>query len=173
MASTPFVAEIMAVPYNFAPKGWATCDGQLMPIAQNTALFSLLGVTYGGDGRVTFGLPNLNGRMPLQPGQGPGLTPRDMGEQGGVASVTLAPAELPAHSHVVKAADAASTATPGATVMPAVSSAGNVYRAPGTATAMAPQAVSSVGGNAPHENRQPYLGLTFIIALQGIYPPRS
>lgn len=172
----PFVAEIRIVPFNFTPKGWAACDGQLMPLSQNTALFSLLGTTYGGDGKSTFALPDLQGRTPLHPGQGPGLSLRDLGEAGGSATVTLLEAEIPAHTHAARANDEALGLDSGAG-----NSWGAVPRlqltkpyAGGTPNAvMNSAALAPVGGDAPHNNRQPYLGLNFIIALQGVFPPRG
>jgi microcystin-dependent protein len=173
MAIDPFVGEITVFAGNFAPTGWATCDGQLLPISQNTALFSILGTTYGGDGKSNFALPNLRGCSPMHPGTGPGLSQRSLGETGGTETVTLTAQQLPAHSHTAMTADAASAAVPGAGVALAVSAAGNVYRSPGVTTTLAPETIQAVGGNLPHENRQPYLTLTFIIALQGVFPPRS
>jgi microcystin-dependent protein len=166
--SSPFVAEIKIFAGNFAPTGHAFCDGQLMPISQNTAVFALLGTTYGGDGKSTFGLPNLQGRAPLHPGQGPGLSERFLGESGGDAAVTLQPAEIPPHNHgPLHVHDAVgTTGTPSASK--------NLARAPsniyGPATNLV--AMGDTVGGAAHENRQPYLGLTFIIALQGIFPSR-
>ena len=171
--SEPFVAEIRIFGFNFAPSGWALCDGQLMPISQNTALFSLLGTTYGGDGRSTFALPDLQDRSPMHPGQGPGLSLRDLGETGGSETVTLLEAEMPAHTHAVAASSTlADTPTPGG--MSFAKSAG-AYQT-GTAqnlVAMANAALPVQGGSQPHNNRQPYLVLNFCIALQGIFPPRS
>lgn len=170
----PFVAEIRIFPFDFAPTGWAFCDGQLLPISQNTALFSLLGTTYGGDGRVTFRLPNLQGRAPMGPGQGPGLTPRDLGEEGGSESVTLLASEIPAHTHAVRAngLDVADTNVPSPAASFALSSGGTLYQATATATA-SPAAVVNAGGSQPHNNMQPYLTLSFCIALQGVFPPRG
>jgi microcystin-dependent protein len=168
----PFVAEIRIVPFNFAPRGWAFCDGQLIPISQNTALFSLLGTTYGGNGTSTFGLPNLQGRSPMQWGQGPGLSLRDIGESGGQATVTLVSAEMPGHTHgLVAAAGNATTGTPSSTSALATASAA-VYGPPTDPVAMSSAAISPVGGTA-HENRQPFLTLNFMIALQGVFPPRT
>ncbi len=175
--SDQFVAEIRIFTGNFAPTGWATCDGQLLPISQNTALFSLLGTNYGGDGKSTFGLPNLQGSAPLAAGQGPGLSLRDLGEIGGEQTVTLLVSEMPAHSHSVQAATSGGTDSPagvtwgesrlGKTALP-------VYAASGpNNVAMSAQALSVAGGSLPHNNMPPYLCLTFIIALQGIYPARS
>jgi microcystin-dependent protein len=172
-----FLAEIRIFSGNFAPAGWALCNGQLMPISQNTALFSLLGVNYGGDGRSTFGLPNLQGSVPLQQGQGAGLSDRVLGETGGESSVTLLSSELPGHTHPVMAVAAlGNSVTPSgasfasgrngrvATKMYSAGQAPNVT--------MNPLAVGVTGGNQPHNNMPPYLTLTFIIALQGIFPQR-
>jgi microcystin-dependent protein len=176
--SSPFVAEIRMFAINFAPKGWAACDGQLLPIAQNTALFSLLGTTYGGDGKSTFALPDLNGRTPLHPGQGPGLSLRYLGEQGGAASVTLSTSEIPLHAHQLHAVTvAAAQVTPGASSGFAKNAAGQVNhvysQSVGGAQLMAASPLAQSGGNQPHNNRQPYLGVLFCIALQGVFPPRS
>jgi microcystin-dependent protein len=172
----PFVAEIRIFAGNFAPTGWALCDGQLMPISQNTALFSLLGTNYGGDGKSTFALPNLQGCAPLQQGQGPGLSLRDLGETAGEPSVTLLQNEMPAHSHSVQGAGGNDRSSPVNSVWAAGQKGfGNVYAPsnPATNLQMSPLATSIVGGNLPHNNMMPYLGLTFIIALQGVFPPRS
>ena len=172
--SDPFVAEIRIFAGNFAPRGWALCNGQLLPISQNTALFSLLGTFYGGDGKSTFALPNLQGSAPVHQGQGPGLSMYFIGQTGGEPSVTLINSEMPAHTHSVSA-----SATDGGDRSPAnerfaVGVGGvNSYAAPGAAAVLAPQATAAVGGNLPHNNLMPYLTLTFIIALQGIFPPRS
>jgi microcystin-dependent protein len=171
--SDPFVAEVRVLPYNFAPRGWASCDGQLMPIAQNTALFSLLGTTYGGDGKTTFALPDLRGDFAMGMGTGPGLSPRDLGQAVGQAAVALLPGEMPAHSHALRAGSSPTATSPAGNVMAPTASGANVYRAPGTAALMAGAAISPAGGSQPHENRQPYLALTFCIALQGIFPARS
>lgn len=172
--SEPFIGEIRVFGFNFAPRGWALCDGALQPLAQNTALFSLLGTTYGGDGRTTFGLPDLRGRMGLGFGQGPGLTHREQGEILGAATHTLATAEVPAHGHSLNAVASASTGTPGPTVALATTANGApAYRTPGATVALAAASLNAVGGAQPHENRQPYLGLNFCIALQGVFPPRS
>ena len=171
----PFVAEIRIFPFNFAPKGWATCDGQLLPISQNTALFSLLGTTYGGDGKSTFSLPDLQGNAPMHPGQGPGLSLHDLGEESGSETVTLLESEIPAHSHAVNAAPglvAGDTNIPGGNAF-AKSSNGNAYTAPGSNVNLAGQAVGPAGGDQPHNNMMPYLTLNFCIALQGVFPPRS
>lgn len=174
----PFVAEIRIFPFNFAPRGWAFCDGQVLPLAQNTALFSLLGTTYGGNGQTNFALPNLRGRLAMAQGQGPGLSQRELGETGGSETVALLPQQMPAHSHQLRAGTSSSSASPaGAAMAPAVS-AGNVpapvYRSGSpNRVAMAPDAVGSAGANQAHNNMQPYLTLNFCIALQGVFPPRG
>ena len=171
----PFVAEIRIFPFNFAPTGWASCDGQIMPISQNTALFSLLGTTYGGDGKSTFALPDLQGRAPMHPGQGPGLSLHDLGEEGGSDTVTLLESEIPSHSHVAQAsADPANAQAPNAQVALARSSGGSAYSTTTSGLAMmATQTLAPTGGSLPHNNLAPYLTLTFCIALQGVFPPRG
>ncbi|HYL76334.1 MAG TPA: tail fiber protein [Bryobacteraceae bacterium] len=173
--ANPFVAEIRIFAGNFAPTGWALCNGQLMPISQNTALFSLLGTTYGGDGKSTFALPNLQGSAPMQAGQGPGLSLRDLGETGGEPTVTLLDVEMPAHSHGVQAAAAGGLAGPGGNAWASgLKGHPGSYASSASATApMSPLATSIAGGNLPHNNMPPYLCLTFIIALQGVFPARS
>jgi microcystin-dependent protein len=170
----PFVAEIRIFPFNFPPVGWAFCNGQLLPISQNTALFSLLGTTYGGDGKSTFALPNLQGASPMHPGQGPGLSDRDLGESGGSEIVTLLESEIPAHAHTAQANGAsADLQGPDPARVLARSSGGSAYRTSTAGlTALGPQALSPAGGGQPHNNLQPYLTLNFCIALQGIFPPR-
>jgi microcystin-dependent protein len=165
----PFVGEIRIVGFNFSPTGWAFCDGQLIPIAQNTALFSLLGTMYGGNGTTHFALPNLQGRVPLQAGQGPGLTQRDQGVPGGSETVTLVGSALPPHSHPLNATTTAASATSPAGALPAAS-ARPAYGAAGNNVSLAPESVTPVGGDGPHNNMQPYLTLNCCIALQGIYP---
>ena len=170
-----FVAEVRIFPFNFAPTGWAKCNGQLLPISQNTALFSLLGTTYGGDGKSTFALPNLQGSAPMHPGQGQGLSLRDLGQMSGVENVTLLVSEIPAHTHAVNAtASVADTPLP-ADAVPAQSVGDPRYAAigAGPATTFAPQATPPAGGGLPHTNMQPYLTLNFCIALQGTFPPRT
>ncbi|MFZ6026723.1 MAG: phage tail protein [Chloroflexota bacterium] len=171
----PFVAEIRIFPFNFAPRGWAFCDGQIMPISQNTALFSLLGTTYGGDGRSNFALPDLQGRAPMHPGQGPGLSLHDIGETGGTETVTLLTSEIPAHSHTLSAVNRLpDTRTPLAGVALARSKGGNAYQAATTNLAvMNAEALATAGNGTPHNNMMPYLTFSFCIALQGIFPPRS
>ena len=169
----PFVAEIRIFPFNFAPKGWAWCDGQLMPLSQNTALFSLLGTTYGGDGKSNFALPNLQGSAPMHPGQGPGLSLHDLGETGGSETVTLLQSEIPAHSHAVSASQADGTSQTPAGEKLATGVAIGQYAVPGALTQLSPSALTPAGGDQPHNNLQPYLTLNFNIALQGVYPPRT
>jgi len=173
----PFLGEVRMFTGNFPPSGWAYCDGAILPISQNTALFSLLGTFYGGNGTSNFALPNLQGSFALHAGAsaGPGLTPRGLGETGGSASVTLTSAQIPAHAHALEAVPGASTGTPGNTVSLAPSSNGTpMYRAPDTVYLnMNAATAGSTGGGTPHGNLQPYLSLSFIIALQGIYPARS
>ncbi len=172
--SNPFVAEIRIFPFNFAPKGWAFCDGQILPLSQNTALFSLLGTTYGGDGKSNFALPNLQGCAPMHPGQGPGLSLHDLGETGGEDTVTLLDSEMPAHSHQLSGSVGRGSAvnTPGGTSLLTASQGGLVYTTPPANTAMARQGTSVNGGSQPHDNLMPYLALNFCIALQGVFPPR-
>jgi microcystin-dependent protein len=173
----PFVAEIRMFSGNFAPVGWALCNGQLLPIAQNTALFSLLGTTYGGDGRSTFALPNLQGSVPVQQGQGAGLSLYALGQTGGETAVTLLPSQLPSHSHLPMgvAANGDSGAPAGETWAESSFGKGMTswYSTAAPNSTMSPQAVGQAGANLPHNNMPPYLCLTFIIALQGVYPPRS
>lgn len=173
--SDPFIAEIRAFPFNFVPKGWAACNGQLLSIRENTALFSLLGITYGGDGRSTFGLPNLQGAVAMHPGTGPGLTPRSLGETGGTATVTLQASQMPAHSHGLRASNEPGEDREVSGRVTARSLGGPLYAAPGNATpvTLAPEAVTPVGDNQPHNNMMPYLVMNYCIAVQGLYPPRG
>jgi microcystin-dependent protein len=170
----PFVAEIRILPFNFAPKGWAFCDGQLLPLSQNTALFSLLGTTYGGDGKSNFALPDLQGRAALHPGQGPALSLRDLGELGGSETVDLLQSEIPSHTHTLKAdlLDQADTNVPSPNATFAQSASGTLYQTAQN-VALADNALLPTGGGLPHNNLQPYLTLNFSIALQGVFPPRS
>lgn len=177
----PFVAEIRIYPFNFAPTGWAFCNGQLLPLSQNTALFSLLGTVYGGDGKSTFALPDLQGRVTMQPGQGQGLSLHDLGEQGGSDTITLLESEMPVHTHSQMAhGDEAVSANPSGQMLAKGlwddgTAAGVVgaYSSQVPNTTMAPQALAPAGGSLPHNNLMPYLALNFCIALQGVFPPRS
>jgi microcystin-dependent protein len=165
----PFLSEIKIMSFGFAPRGWATCDGQVLPINQNQALFSLLGTTFGGDGRVNFALPNLQGRAPMHVGSG-----HSLGERGGESSHTLSISELPTHVHVASASSAAATAgAPNNTRVLSQSAGANAYAAATNLTAMASNALTSVGGSQAHLNMQPFLILNFCIALQGIFPSRT
>lgn len=172
----PFVAEIRIFPFNFAPKGWAFCDGQLLALSQNTALFSLLGTTYGGNGKSNFGLPNLQGNAPMHPGQGPGLSLHDLGETGGSDTVSLLESEMPAHSHTVNCisgrVSGQVTAPAGALLAKSGGNPANAYINTGTQQ-MGANMVAPAGGDQPHNNLQPYLTLNFCIALQGVFPPRT
>jgi microcystin-dependent protein len=173
--SDPFVAEIRIFPFNFAPRGWAWCDGQLLPLSQNTALFSLLGTTYGGNGKSNFALPNLQGRAPMHPGQGPGLSLHDLGEQGGSETVTLLESEIPAHSHTLRASsDVGDSFAPNPSTSLAASTGAAAYQPSATSLVqLAPEALLPAGGDQPHNNLQPYLTFYFCIALQGVFPPRG
>jgi microcystin-dependent protein len=175
--SDPFVAEIRIFPFNFAPTGWAFCNGQLLPISQNTALFSLLGTYYGGDGKSNFALPDMQGNAPMQQGQGAGLSQRFLGEMGGEDSVTLLQTEIPVHTHQMMATDQpGQLEAPNNTAILARSAGGFAYSTTysgGQVANMAFQALAPYGGSLPHNNLQPYLTLNFCIALQGVYPPRS
>lgn len=172
-SADPYLGELMLVPFNFAPRGWAFCNGQLLPINQNTALFSLLGTTYGGNGVTNFALPNLQGRVAIHEGQGLGLGYRTLGESGGEQAHTLALTALPAHTHTARAGSSTATsAGPTAALVPAHNPAlipewGTVANA-----AMGVGAITNAGGGQSHPNLQPYLVLHYVIALQGIYPPR-
>ncbi|HYN14460.1 MAG TPA: tail fiber protein [Terriglobales bacterium] len=177
--ANPFVAEIRMFAGNFAPTGWALCNGQLMPISQNTALFSLLGTTYGGDGKSNFALPNLQGSAPMHPGQGPGLSLHDLGESGGTETVTLLQTEIPAHSHSANCLNGTAGDSNNPILWAKTAGASRQQPPPNYATTgpasvpMNPQAIGVTGGNLPHNNMSPYLAVSFIIALQGVYPPRS
>ena len=170
-----FLAEIRIFPFNFAPTGWAFCDGQLMPIIQNTALFSLLGTTYGGNGTTNFALPNLQGSAPIGPGQGTGLSLRDIGETGGEPTVELLQSEVPTHVHSLQASNQNGTLNqPGPQNSLARTDPAFAYTPTGVATKLAAGALGgAVGGNAPHNNMMPYLTLNFCIALEGYFPPRT
>ena len=169
----PFVAEIRIVPFNFAPQGWAWCDGQLLPLSQNTALFSLLGTTYGGNGKSNFALPDLQGRAPMMPGQGPGLSVYDLGQTGGAETVSLQVSEMPWHTHMLRGGDAAGPAGADPADTSLGASPARAYASATPTEAMAAEAVSVTGNGQPHNNMPPYLTAHFIIALQGVFPPRS
>jgi microcystin-dependent protein len=171
----PFIGQILLFAGNFAPRGWALCQGQLLPIAQNSALFSILGTTYGGDGRTTFALPDLRGRVPVSSGQGPGLSPYTLGENGGTEQVTLLSTQMPAHTHVLVANNTAGTrAEPEGNVLAAESAgATQIYSDASATVTMNPVSISATGGSQPHSNLQPFLCLNYIIALEGIYPSRN
>ena len=173
----PFVAEIRIFPFNFAPKGWAFCDGQILPLSQNTALFSLLGTTYGGDGKSNFALPNMQGNAPMHPGQGPGLSLHDLGEAAGEEFVSLLESEIPSHSHTMMClpAPANRTAAVGNAIARVQGLTGPYVAASPlpVLTNMADSTIAPAGGDQPHNNMQPYLTLNFCIALQGVYPPRT
>lgn len=172
----PFIGQMIMTGFNFAPRGYALCSGQLLSIAQNTALFSLLGTYYGGDGRVTFGLPDMRGRIPNHQGQGLGLTPRTLGEQSGAETVTLISSEMPTHNHQVMTTNVAGALpSPGGNFI-AASSDGNAsasFRPTSDGSTLNPQTVGLAGGSQPHPNMQPYLVISFSIALEGIYPSRN
>ncbi len=178
--SDQFLAEIRIFPFNFPPTGWAFCNGQLMPLSQNTALFALLGTTYGGDGKSTFALPNMQDNAPMQPGQGQGLSLRDLGEMSGVESITLLESEIPFHTHALQAvtADATVASPDGAILSQGVwnfqgdSGVIAMYTTTAPNVNMAPTTIAVAGGGLPHNNMQPYLTLNFCIALQGIFPQR-
>lgn len=175
--TAPFIAEIRMFAGNFAPRNYAFCSGQILPISQNTALFSLLGTTYGGNGTTNFALPDLRGRAPMHPGNGPGLTPRVLGEVGGENSVTLLSTEMPLHTHSISGAviaNSSPTGTPASNTLFTNASPNQLYGAVlGTPVNLAPQSITLTGGSLPHNNTQPYLAITFIIALQGIFPARN
>lgn len=170
--SDPFVGEIRLFAGNFAPVNWALCNGQLMSIAQNTALFSLLGTQYGGNGQTTFALPDLRGRVPLHQGQGPGLSPRSIGEQAGAETVTLLASQIPSHSHALRASTAAAAgSTPAGALLGATSV--NSYDNSAAGVAMANGAIGTSGGSQPHDNMAPTMALNYIIALFGVFPSRN
>jgi microcystin-dependent protein len=174
----PFIGEIRIWANNFAPRNWAFANGQLLPIAQNTALFSIYGTIYGGDGRTTFGLPNLQDRAPMHEGTGPGLSPRSLGQSGGTSTITLTEAQMPAHSHAAHGAKAPAV---GDNDDPSTASwfaqfsgaNGDGYGAPGTLANMAPEICALTGGNQSHQNMQPFQVLQMCVALVGLYPTRD
>lgn len=167
----PFLGELRLVGFTFPPRGWANCDGQLISIQQNTALFALLGTTYGGNGTTTFALPDLRGRVPMHHGQGAGLSPHSQGEVAGTETVTLIGTQMPPHTHAISAASTADSKNPNGK-FPAVTSAGSSYGS-NPNLVMAPQMAAPAGGGQPHNNMQPYLALKWIIAMEGIFPSRN
>jgi microcystin-dependent protein len=173
----PYIGEIRPLAFNFAPVGWAMCNGQLLPISQNTALFSILGTMYGGDGKSTFALPNLQGQIPVHRGQAPGFAEYDQGQTSGLAQVGLLASEMPAHSHAVNvhSSDVGDSIAPGNNTMRLASSdGGKLYHAAASGPAqLGPQSISPTGGNQPHNNLMPYLTINFCIALVGVFPPRQ
>ncbi len=171
----PFVAEIRIFPFNFPPKGWAWCDGQLLPLSQNVALFSLLGTTYGGNGASNFALPDLQGRAPMHPGQGPGLSLHDLGETGGSETVSLLESEIPSHAHTLRAdADPATRSAPGGHILAgSIGTSAFQSTTNSNLTQLADTALAPAGGDMPHNNLQPYLTFYFCIAMQGVFPPRT
>jgi microcystin-dependent protein len=174
MPSEPFIGEIYMGGMNFAPRGFATCQGQILSIAQNTALFSLLGTTFGGNGQTTFALPDLRGRVPMGWGQGPGLSPRTLGEVGGSETVTLLTTQMPAHNHGFNAvSDAGDTSAPSGAFLANTGALDREYKASGTSVQMNPAAVGAAGGSQPHDNLPPFLVLNFYIAVEGIFPSRN
>lgn len=170
----PFIGEIKLVPYNFAPQGWAFCNGQLMAISQNTALFSLLGTTYGGDGQTTFGLPNLQGKVAVTQGQATSGSNYTLGETAGVPTVTLTTQQMPTHTHQIAVSNVAGTqiSPVGHVLAVAPGAVGNVYDPVGKGT-IAGNPLNPAGGSQPHDNHQPYLVLNYIIALEGVFPARN
>jgi microcystin-dependent protein len=171
--SEPFVGEIRMFAGNFAPVGWAFCDGQLMAISENDALFALLGTTYGGDGQVTFGLPDLRGRIPIHAGAGPGLSPHQLGAMGGAEQVTLTTNQLASHTHTMRASSQNSTQTSGQNSVLGQPTSIDIYRVTAPDTNLAGGAISFVGGSQSHQNEQPFLCVHFIIALFGIFPSQN
>ena len=173
--SQPFLGQVIPVGFNFAPQGWALCDGSLLPISQNSALFSLIGTYYGGDGVTTFGLPDLRGRVIAGAGSGPGLSPYAIGQPGGQEAVSLSANQLAGHTHVMVAAPSAELADPASNAVFGTNTTTGVAitATSGTQTSLIGTTVSQTGGSAPHENRQPYTTINYIIALNGIYPSRS
>jgi microcystin-dependent protein len=172
-ADEPFLGQILIVSFSFAPKGWALCNGQLLPINQNQALFALLGTTFGGDGRQTFALPDLRGRVPIHMGQGPGLQPYTLGERGGQEVVTLTVSQLPAHTHPLLGQSALGTSASPAGAVWAAQSRLNVYSAASPDTQMGAASISTSGGSAPYDNHSPYLTVNYVIALVGVFPSRN
>ncbi len=173
--SEPFIAEIRIFAGNFAPRSWAFCNGQLLPVSQNTALFSLIGTTYGGDGRTTTALPNLEGRVPMHPGRGPGLSSKRLGQRGGTETVTLTEAQMPNHTHTLRCNQGGRG---GGSKVPTnntlnQAAGGLAYHSSSNLTGMATSSLDKAGGSQSHTNMQPFLTMNYIIALQGLYPSRS
>jgi microcystin-dependent protein len=172
--SEPFLGEVRLFSFNFAPRGWAFCRGQILAVAQNTTLFTLLGTTYGGDGRTSFALPNLQGYIPVGSGQGPGLSSYVLGQQGGSATVTLLTTNLAPHSHTLPAGTAATTPTPAANTFLGAGARGKtIYATTTDGTTMNPAFVNPAGGGQPHNNMMPYVAMNYCICLQGIFPTRN
>jgi len=171
--TAPWLGEIALVPYNYAPTGWAMCNGQLLSISQNTALFSLLGTTFGGNGTSNFALPDLRGRAPIHAGQGTGLALRDLGEMGGEENHTLATGEMPAHNHTLEADGAVGSSDSPAGAVPAKNGAGIPQYSTHPVTPMNAGGVGLTGGGLPHNNMPPYLVMNYVIALNGAFPPRT
>jgi microcystin-dependent protein len=172
--SEPFLGEILMFGGNFAPRGYAFCDGQLLSIAQNTALFALVGTTYGGNGTITYALPDLRGRVPVHQGSGPGLAPVSMGQTGGAETVTLTQNQMPPHSHQANGSVLGSQVSPNGAFWSTDPSGGTgAYSTANPDATMASDAITMAGGSQPHENRQPYLVINYIIALQGVFPSQS
>ena len=171
----PFIGQIITTGFNFAPIGYALCDGQILPISQNTALFSLLGTQFGGNGQTTFALPDLRGRIPVHQGQGPGLTPRTMGESAGEENHTLISTEMPMHNHLMMTVNVAGAlGTPNGNFLAASSNNQTaIYRPTSDGSSLNPQSISLAGGSQPHNNMEPYLVISFSIALEGIFPSRN
>jgi microcystin-dependent protein len=172
-ATEPFIGQLALVPYNFAPKGWALCNGQLLPINQNQALFSLLGTTYGGNGTTTFALPDLRGRVPVSSGQGPGLSNYDLGGMGGAETHTLTLNEMPAHTHMLGADTSVGTTERPGGALPSRNAAGVPQYGSAATTQLSAAAVQPSGSGLPHDIRQPYVTLNWIIALTGVFPARN
>lgn len=179
----PFIGEIRMWACDFAPRNWAFCNGELMPISQHTVLYAVIGTLYGGDGRATFGLPNLQGRAPMHPGQGPGLTHRQLGQMGGAAEILLTEAQMPAHTHTLRGSTATADApSPQGAALATGSTVGteaqtkppNFYQTdPSDLVQLAPDSLQATGGSLPHYNMQPYQCVNFCIALEGLFPSRS
>ncbi len=172
-AQEPFIGEVVMFAGNFAPRGWAFCEGQLLPISNYQALFSILGTTYGGDGRTTFALPDLRGRVPLQPGNGPGLSSYRLGQKGGFEGVRLTQAQMPSHTHQIQGTDARGDQEAPGGAVPAKKNRDKDYKGGAPDVKMHPNMAAPAGGNQAHENRPPHLAINFIIALQGTYPSRN